>query len=57
MLSLSLINARRFIQASELLRKTTNYFVARYNSSRSYLEAGKYERSWTKQREGSWTKE
>lgn len=35
LLSYSLINARRFLQAAELLRKSSNFFVAQYELSMS----------------------
>jgi hypothetical protein len=37
LVAMSLINARRFIQASELLRKASNYFTLKYVKNKSNL--------------------
>ena len=45
---LSLISARRFVQASELLRKVSKFYVEKYSSSRSAIDYNRTERSWIK---------
>ena len=46
--ALSLISARRFVQASELLRKVSKFYVEKYSSSRSAIDYNHTERSWIK---------
>ena len=46
--ALSLISARRFVQASELLRKVSKFYVEKYSSSRSAIDYNRTERSWIK---------
>lgn len=44
--ALSLISARRFVQASELLRKISQFYVGKYGSSRIAVDFNRTERSW-----------
>ena len=44
--ALSLISARRFVQASELLRKVSNFYIEKYNTSRTTVDFNKTEKSW-----------
>jgi hypothetical protein len=48
LVSLSLISARRFVQASELLKKVSRFYVEKYITSKSSMEFSKIDRSWIK---------
>jgi hypothetical protein len=49
LVSLSLISARRFVQASELLKKVSRFYVDKYVASKSSMEFSKIDRSWIKE--------
>lgn len=49
LVSLSLISARRFVQASELLKKVSKFYVDKYVASKSSMEFSKIDRSWIKE--------
>ena len=49
--ALSLISARRFVQAAELLRKVSKFYVDKYGSSRTVMDFSRTERSWIRDTE------
>lgn len=53
--SLSLMAARRFIQASEILRRVSRFYAEKYASNKSAMEFSRIDRSWIRedQRENS----
>ena len=48
LVSLSLINSRRFVQAAELLKRVSNFYIEKYNSNKSSIDMNRSERSWIK---------
>lgn len=49
LVSLSLISARRFVQASELLKKASRFYVDKYVASKSSMEMSRLDRSWIRE--------
>ena len=49
LVSLSLISARRFVQASECLRTVSKFYLDKYNSSKSSMDFTRIDKSWVKE--------
>lgn len=49
LVSLSLISARRFVQAAECLRRVSKFYVEKYISSKSSMDFSRIDKSWIKE--------
>lgn len=47
--SLALIAARRFVQAAEMLRQVSNFYLNSYNPPNNYLNFSKLEKTFNKE--------
>lgn len=46
---MSLISARRFVQAAELLKKVSRFYVDKYVTNKSNMELTRIDRSWIRE--------